>query len=89
MMAGTVRAALWAALTTAAIVGIQLSIFAAAGPLPNPIPGFVSSILPVLSVVVICVLLLSITQAESTPPVTDMREEYGLSDEYHWPIDER
>ena len=88
-MTGTVRATLWAALITTSIIGIQLSVFAAAGPLPAPIPGFVSSILSVLSVVVVCTLLLWATRAESAPPTTDMREEYGLSDEYHWPIDER
>ena len=89
MMAGTVRAALWAALITVSIIGVQLSVFAAVGPLPAPIPGFVTSILFVLSVVVVCTLLLWMTRVESAPPTTDMREEYGLSDEYHWPIDER
>ena len=88
-MAGTVRAALWAALITVSIIGVQLSVFAAVGPLPAPIPGFVRSILFVLSVVVVCTLLLWMTQVESAPPVTDMREEYELPNEYHWPIDER
>ena len=88
-MTSVVRTTLLATLTTAVIAGIELSIFAVVGPLPAPIPSFVNSITAVLSVIVVCAFLLLITETESDPPATDMRDEYELPNEYHWPVDER
>ena len=88
-MASALRATLWATLTTTAIIGIELTVFAAIASIPAPIPGFSTSMPVVVSMSIVCVVLLRAIPVSSTPPATDMREEYGLPEEYHWPIDER
>lgn len=88
-MTSVSRAILWATLAVAVIIGIELTTFFVIASIPSPIPRFFVSMPIIISITTIIIVALQITRVSSTPPATDMRNEYGLPDEYHWPIDER